>query len=239
MALVRQAIGFHQNVYGLVPARGNRNCRNGFPHHKMRMTMARVRYTIIRVPASTLGEAHEIIGHMTGLGFPRDRMNVTPHEDDTFHVAIHTRETDRDRVMDALHQTSAHVRPKLSAAALMLFAGGGAMLGAALWARRSAGGRSRVSSAERRSHDQPSGEVEAGNDVDRGVLGSGSFTGATSPNTGFSSANPPQAPSGLRSSLQPGGTLPGGGPGALVGSLGTGGGQAANRETGSLTPQGQ
>src|SRR3954464_3394230 len=40
----------------------------------------------IGVPASTLGEAHEIIGRMTRLGFPRDRMNVTPHEDDTFHV---------------------------------------------------------------------------------------------------------------------------------------------------------
>src|SRR3954463_13798274 len=101
-----QASGSHQNVSRLVPARGNRNCRNGFPHHTMGMAMARVRYTIIRVPASTLGEAHEIIGRMTGLGFPRERMNVAPHEDDTFHVAIHTRETDRDRVMDALHQTS-------------------------------------------------------------------------------------------------------------------------------------
>jgi hypothetical protein len=56
----------------------------------------------------------------------------------------------------------------------------------------------------------------------------------SSPNKGFSSANPPRAPSGIGSSLQPGGTLPGGGPGASVGSLGTGGAQTENRDTGSL-----
>jgi hypothetical protein len=37
---------------------------------------------------------------------------------------------------------------------------------------------------------------------------------------------------GLGSGLQPGGTLPGGGPGAGMGSIGTGGGSTANQSTG-------
>lgn len=63
-----------------------------------------------------------------------------------------------------------------------------------------------------------------------------SWAGATgsSPDANFSSADPPRAPSGLASGLQPGGVLPGGGPGASVGSLGTGGGQTESRDTGSL-----
>jgi hypothetical protein len=246
------------------------------------MAMARVRYTIIRVPAASLEEAHEIIGGMTGLGFPRDRMNVTPHEDDTFHVAIHTREGDRDRVMDALHRARGGVRPTLSTAALMV-ACGGALLGAALWAWRSGGGWPRLSGQEPEPEHFHSGRPAESSGVGQDGLGSGRFTsreqsqsnigahpdgftgaasraarandaardvrasdseaatapaGPPSPNTGFSSANPPRAPSGLSSSLQPGGTLPGGGPGALVGSLGTGGGQTANRDTGSLKRQG-
>jgi hypothetical protein len=47
-----------------------------------------------------------------------------------------------------------------------------------------------------------------------------------SPNEGFSSANPPKAPSGLNTPLQPGGTVPGtDSPGQSAGSLGTGGAQ--------------
>lgn len=41
-------------------------------------------------------------------------------------------------------------------------------------------------------------------------------------------------PSGLSTSLQPGGTLPGGGPGASQGSLGTGGGQTAGKASGAV-----
>jgi hypothetical protein len=39
--------------------------------------------------------------------------------------------------------------------------------------------------------------------------------------------------SGLATGLQSGGTIPGGGPGATAGSIGTGGGSDANRGTGS------
>jgi hypothetical protein len=49
----------------------------------------------------------------------------------------------------------------------------------------------------------------------------------------FSSANPPRAPSGLSTPLQPGGTVPGGSPASSVGSVGTGGAQTGNRDTGS------
>lgn len=58
--------------------------------------------------------------------------------------------------------------------------------------------------------------------------------GSPKPNPGFSSADPPKAPAGLSSTLQPGGTTPGGGPGAGVGSIGTGGGQNRDEPTGSL-----
>lgn len=55
----------------------------------------------------------------------------------------------------------------------------------------------------------------------------------------FSSANPPRAPSGISSNLQPSGMVPGTAPGASVGSIGTGGGSTENRETGSLRRDGR
>ncbi len=57
----------------------------------------------------------------------------------------------------------------------------------------------------------------------------GSFT-----DPGFVPNEPVGGASGLATRHQPGGTLPGGGPGASVGSIGTGGGQTADRESGSL-----
>jgi hypothetical protein len=54
----------------------------------------------------------------------------------------------------------------------------------------------------------------------------GGQAGQGSPNEGFSSANPPKAPSGLKTPLQPGGTVTGtDSPGQSEGSLGTGGAQ--------------
>ena len=58
-------------------------------------------------------------------------------------------------------------------------------------------------------------------------------------NPGFSSADPPAAPKGLSSHLHPGGVRPGGGPGAGIGSIGTGGGQNGDEATGSLKHGGQ
>jgi hypothetical protein len=49
----------------------------------------------------------------------------------------------------------------------------------------------------------------------------------------------PRAPSGLSSGLQPGGMEPGGGPGASVGSIGTGGGSDDDKPTGSLKREGE
>ena len=63
--------------------------------------------------------------------------------------------------------------------------------------------------------------------------------GTPKPNPGFSSADPPMAPAGLSTGLQPGGTTPGGGPGASVGSIGTGGGQNRDEPTGSLKRDGR
>ena len=71
------------------------------------------------------------------------------------------------------------------------------------------------------------------------VAASREGTSGSSSENWFSSANPPRAPSGIGSGLQPGGMAPGGGPGASVGSIGTGGGQTENRDTGSLRRNGR
>lgn len=54
----------------------------------------------------------------------------------------------------------------------------------------------------------------------------------------FSSANPPKAPSGLSSGLQPGGVIPAGGPAVSEGAIGTGGGQTPG-DTGSKKTEGR
>ncbi|MXQ13643.1 hemerythrin domain-containing protein [Microvirga makkahensis] len=71
--------------------------------------------------------------------------------------------------------------------------------------------------------------------ADRSLSGDAAATGpgAGADEHRFSSANPPHAPSGLSTPLQPGGTVPGGSPASSVGSVGTGGGQTGNRDMGS------
>ncbi|WP_243372788.1 hemerythrin domain-containing protein [Microvirga solisilvae] len=63
-------------------------------------------------------------------------------------------------------------------------------------------------------------------------------TRAGSEENWFSSANPPRAPSSLSTPLQPGGTVPGTSPASSVGSMGTGGGQTENRDTGAMKKEG-
>ena len=48
----------------------------------------------------------------------------------------------------------------------------------------------------------------------------------------------PGNPGGLATKLQPGGTVPGGGPGASTGSIGTGGGSTGAAPTGSVKRSG-
>ena len=43
-----------------------------------------------------------------------------------------------------------------------------------------------------------------------------------------------EATGGLSTGLQPGGTIPGSGPGTMKGAIGTGGGSDADRDTGNL-----
>jgi len=69
---------------------------------------------------------------------------------------------------------------------------------------------------------------------DTGATGSG----AGSDERWFSSANPPQAPSGLSTPLQPGGTAPGSSPASTVGSVGTGGAPTEGRGTGAMKGEG-
>lgn len=84
------------------------------------------------------------------------------------------------------------------------------------------------------SHPAGSAGSMAGSEA-RPVSGDTAATGsgAGTDEQWFSSANPPQAPSGLSTPLQPGGTIPGGSPASSVG------GQTENRETGSLKGDGR
>jgi hypothetical protein len=63
--------------------------------------------------------------------------------------------------------------------------------------------------------------------------------GSPSDDNWFSPAHPPRAPSGLSTPLQPGGTLPAGGPAASTGSVGTGGAQTGGADSGSLKRDGR
>ncbi|MGF9758709.1 hemerythrin domain-containing protein [Microvirga sp. 0TCS3.31] len=63
--------------------------------------------------------------------------------------------------------------------------------------------------------------------------------GSPSDDNWFSSAHPPRAPSGLSTPLQPGGTLPAGGPATSAGSIGTGGAQTGGADTGGLKRDGR
>jgi len=72
-----------------------------------------------------------------------------------------------------------------------------------------------------------------------GTPASGSGDNPAQDTSWFSSANPPRAPSGLSTGLQPGGLSPGGGPAASTGSIGTGGAQTGGQDTGSLKRDGR
>jgi hypothetical protein len=63
--------------------------------------------------------------------------------------------------------------------------------------------------------------------------------GSPSDDNWFSSAHPPHAPSGISTPLQPGGTLPAGGPASSAGATGTGGAQTGGADTGSLKRDGR
>jgi|GEM_PF-3028985 len=63
--------------------------------------------------------------------------------------------------------------------------------------------------------------------------------GSPSDDNWFSSAHPPRAPSGLSTPLQPGGTLPAGGPAASPGAIGTGSAQTGGADSGGLKRDGR
>ncbi|MBM6578967.1 hemerythrin domain-containing protein [Microvirga sp. BT689] len=121
-------------------------------------------------------------------------------------------------------------------------------LGARTYSRAgaaSAAGSSMASSAA--SSDGMRGQQGPGStpQADDALLhGAGSGTspaagGSPSDDNWFSSAHPPRAPSGLSTPLQPGGTLPAGGPAASPGSVGTGGAQTGGADSGSLKRDGR
>ena len=104
----------------------------------------------------------------------------------------------------------------------------------------SAAGASSPSSG--RMGGQPGQGTSQADDALLHGAGSGSSPaagGSPSDDNWFSSAHPPRAPSGLSTPLQPGGTLPAGGPAASAGSIGTGGAQTGGSDSGSLKRDGR
>jgi hypothetical protein len=79
----------------------------------------------------------------------------------------------------------------------------------------------------------------AGSGASGAGSGASAAGGSPSDDNWFSSTHPPRAPSGLSTPLQPGGTLPAGGPAASTGSIGTGGAQTGGADSGSLKRDGQ
>ncbi|HZA93315.1 MAG TPA: hemerythrin domain-containing protein [Gemmatimonadales bacterium] len=102
------------------------------------------------------------------------------------------------------------------------------------------------STAAATSSSRMSGQAGQGaSQADDALLhGAGSGTapaagGSPSDDNWFSSAHPPRAPSGLSTPLQPGGTLPAGGPATSAGSIGTGGAQTGGADSGGLKRDGR
>ncbi|MBM1173595.1 hemerythrin domain-containing protein [Microvirga arabica] len=94
------------------------------------------------------------------------------------------------------------------------------------------------------SSGRMSGQAGQAQADDALLHGAGSGTspapgGSPSDDNWFSSAHPPRAPSGLSTPLQPGGTLPAGGPAASAGSIGTGGAQTGGADSGGLKRDGR
>jgi hypothetical protein len=120
------------------------------------------------------------------------------------------------------------------ASGVRTYTGAGAASGAASSAA-SATSSSRMSG-------QPGQEASQADDALLHGAGSGTAPaagGSPSDDNWFSSAHPPRAPSGLSTPLQPGGTLPAGGPAASAGSIGTGGAQTGEGNSGGLKRDGR
>ena len=97
--------------------------------------MPRRSYTVVRVPAGSLEEAHEIIGRLTGAGFARNSMKAGADTDGSFHVAVHTSPAHQDRVMRAADGGSgSRLNVGVSNTTIALIISGAAVLGAGAWA---------------------------------------------------------------------------------------------------------
>lgn len=106
----------------------------------------------------------------------------------------------------------------------------------------SAAGASTPSTSSSRMSGQPGQGTSQADDALLHGAGSGTSPaagGSPSDDNWFSSAHPPRAPSGLSTPLQPGGTLPAGGPAASAGSIGTGGAQTGGADSGGLKRDGR
>ncbi|MEE1610385.1 hemerythrin domain-containing protein [Microvirga sp. CF3016] len=100
---------------------------------------------------------------------------------------------------------------------------------------RAAGATAAGASSNRPGHQPGQGSTPGDDALLHGGGGTAPAAGGSpSDDNWFSSAHPPRAPSGLSTSLQPGGTLPAGGPASSAGSIGTGGAQTGGADSGAL-----
>src|SRR4051812_43788975 len=90
------------------------------------------RLTVIRVPASSRENAHEIVGRLTGIGLLRPSIDVAA-QGGSYHVVVHTHEGNRERIMRAAGH--GFTGEGLNRAVLTGTAvGSAALIGAGLWA---------------------------------------------------------------------------------------------------------
>jgi hypothetical protein len=105
------------------------------PSNGQEVEMPHRSYVVVRVPAGSLEEAHEIIGRLTGAGFARNSMKAGADAEGTFHVAVHTSPANHDRVMHiAEGGFGSRLNVGVSNTTLALIVGGAAVLGAGVWA---------------------------------------------------------------------------------------------------------
>lgn len=94
--------------------------------------------TLLRTPASSIGDAHEIVGRLTQAGFARNSIDVDGRGEDQFEVLIHVSEANRARAQQAIDNISGmHWDVPVPSTTVMLIIGGAAALAAGLLALRS------------------------------------------------------------------------------------------------------
>jgi hypothetical protein len=97
--------------------------------------MAHTGFTVLRAPAASIEDAHEIVGRLTQAGFARNSIDVDRQGDNQFEVMLHVSQPNRSRAQQAIDNALGldwHIG--VPSTTVMLIVGGAAALGAGLLA---------------------------------------------------------------------------------------------------------